>query len=55
LEIILKSPTTEEAVGKVPIPGSDDRDHHKPTVTRDLKPGIDLRALGVTRDPRKEK
>jgi hypothetical protein len=42
---------TEETVGKVTLPGIDDRDHHKPTDIRDQTPKIDHGALDAMRDP----
>ena len=41
---------TKETVGKVPLPGIDDRDHHKPTNIWDQTPEIDLGALDAIRD-----
>jgi hypothetical protein len=40
----------EETVGKAPLLGIDDRDHHKPIDIWDQKPEIDLGALNVIRD-----
>jgi hypothetical protein len=41
----------EETIGKVPLPGIDAQDHHKPTDIWDQKPEIDLGVPDEISDP----